>query len=60
MSKFKAKKKSFFRSGLALVGEKKVFNVNEYDKTITKSSKPGEEFKWTLPELVYDDIDSII
>lgn len=49
MSKFKAKKKQFFRSGLALLGEKKV-----YEKILTTAahiSQPasvvaGSVFKW--------------
>lgn len=41
MSRFKKRKRAYFRSGLALLGEKKVYDKVYYDQTLTKSANPG-------------------
>lgn len=44
MSRFKRKKREYFRSGMALLGEKKVFNKTVFDQTISASGTPKEKF----------------
>lgn len=49
MSKFKAKKKAFFRSGLALLGEKKIYEVvTASDTHIGQDNEisAGTKFSW--------------
>lgn len=58
MSKFKAKKRAFFKSGLALCGEKKVYEKTYFDQSLSAASD-HETFKWHPLGLVYDDIDNI-
>lgn len=60
MSRFKRKKRAYFRSGLSLLGEKKVFSKNVFDQSLPKTAKPKEEFNWTKPGVIYDDIDGIL
>lgn len=60
MSRFKKKKRAYFRSGLALLGEKKVFNKTYFDQSISASATPKEKYAWTKPGVIYDDIDGIL
>lgn len=60
MSRFKAKKRSFFKSGLALIGEKKVYHKTYFDQPVVVAVTPKQKFGWTAPKMIYDDIDNII
>ena len=58
MSKFKFKKKKFFKSGLALCGEKKIYE-KIYTQIDVDAAADNYTYKWKVLDL-WNTIDNIV